>query len=156
MNAMQNKISKERFNILCMKALDNEFNSDNEILEFQEYIKKIPEFKIEYEEFKRIKELTKKMNLRSPNDDIWKVYRMKIMNRIERSIAWIIFLAGCAIILAFGGYKAIEALLNNTRIDLILKIGIIATLSGGLFLLLSVIKEKITLWKSDPYKGIEK
>ncbi|MBN2571931.1 MAG: hypothetical protein JXA68_07375 [Ignavibacteriales bacterium] len=156
MNAIQNKISKERFNILCMKALDNEFNSDNEILEFQEYIKKIPEFKTEYEELKRIKELTKKMNLRSPSEDSWKAYRMKIMNRIERSIAWIIFLAGCAIVLAFGGYKAIEVLLNNSQLDLILKIGIITALSGGLFLLLSVIKEKYTLWKSDPYKEIEK
>lgn len=156
MNAMQNSISRERFNILCMKALDNEFNSDNEIYEFQEYIKNFPEFKNEYEELKKIKEITEKMKIRTPDEDTWKAYRKKIINRIERSIAWFIFLAGCTIILAFGGYKAIEALFADSKIDLILKIGIVAALSGGLFLLLSVIREKISLWKSDPYKEIEK
>jgi tetrahydromethanopterin S-methyltransferase subunit E len=60
------------------------------------------------------------------------------------------------ILLFFGGYKAIEGIIQDPTTPLILKVGIIALLGGLVVLLVSIIRERIFVRKRERYKEVEK
>ena len=144
---------KERFRILLVKAVDGEISSTEE-KEFTEFIKMYSDCRQEWQQHKKIKEVTKTMIFKSPPDEIWDSYWQGVYNRIERRLGWIFFSIGSIILIAYGAYEAVLTLLNDASLAWWLKTAILLTLSGLAVILVSVVREKIYTYKSDPYKEI--
>ncbi len=146
---------EERFHQLLMGAVDHELTLEA-MREFHNLITKYPVFRTEWEKYKKLKEVTKTMRFKSLPKEVWDNYWMNTYNRIERGIAWIIFSIGCIILLTYGIFKAIETIIADPQLEVIIKIGIIAVIAGLVILLISVVREKIFVRKSDPYKEIQR
>ncbi|HEX9974569.1 MAG TPA: hypothetical protein VGD14_21050 [bacterium] len=152
----QRKIKdQERFQHLLMGALDDELTAE-ETREFNALVKKYPEFQTERKKYQHLKEVTQTMKFKSPKKEVWDNYWINVYNRIERGIAWIIFSIGSVILITYGLFKAVEAIIADPQLESIIKIGIIAVLAGAVILLVSVIREKLFVRSSDPYKEIQR
>jgi len=99
----------------------------------------------------KIKGVLKNMKYKKPSDGMWETYWRKMYNRIERGLGWIIASIAAIILLIYGGFKGVEQLIKDPSISLILKIGILTGISGLAILLVSVLRERIFISKSDKY-----
>jgi hypothetical protein len=87
---------------------------------------------------------------------VWEIYWTSVYNRLERRIGWILLSLGVMILLFFGGYKAIEGIIQDPTTPLILKVGILVLLGGLVVLLVSIIRERIFVRKRERYKEVKK
>ena len=146
---------EQRFKILMMGAIDNELDA-RERAEFEELLQKHPEFTKEFKEFQHLKEATSTMKLKTPPPETWDTYWVDIYNRIERGFGWILLSIGGMILLTWGGYQFFRALMQDTGLPAIIKIGILSVIGGLAVLLVSVVRERLYLYKTDPYKEIKR
>jgi len=146
---------KARFNQLLMGAVDHELTA-TEWNEFNRLIEKNSEFRKEWQQYKKLKEVTQAMKLKTPPKEVWDNYWMNTYNKIERGIAWIIFSIGAIILITYGLFKAVESIIADPQLVGIIKFGIISVLLGLVILLVSVAREKLIIRKSDPYKEIQR
>ena len=65
MNNYQQKSDTDRFNSLLMGAVDGELTKQERI-EFEQLVSKYPEYKSEWQNYQKIKEVTKDMNFKEP------------------------------------------------------------------------------------------
>lgn len=144
-----------RFEMLMMGALDGELNKDDQ-KEFEHLLSLNPNYQKEYEKYKRLKEVTLEMKLKSPPSEVWENYWVNVYNRFERGIAWLIFSIGSMIILTYFGFRWIESILADSHVVLIVKIGILLIVGGLAILFVSVLREKLFMRKGDPYKEIQR
>jgi predicted anti-sigma-YlaC factor YlaD len=122
----------------------------------EEHLKQCEECRREYEELSRFEEVMGKMQLKKPRKEMWEVYWNAVYNRLERKIGWILLSLGGMILLFFGGYKAVEGIIQAPSTPLILKIGILAALGGVAVLLVSLLREQLFVHKRERYKEVEK
>jgi len=87
---------------------------------------------------------------------VWDRYWLNVYNRIERGLGWILTSIGAMIVLFYGAYKAVEAILADTQLEWFMKAGILALLGGVVILLVSVLREKLRLRKTDKYEEIQR
>jgi len=155
---MNNKIgdkNQERMNHLLMGAVDGELTLQEQ-LEFEQLLKQHPDLNQQWQKFRNLKEVTQTMKFKSPPAEVWDKYWLNIYNRIERSIAWILVSIGAIILIVYGLYHAIESLIADTQLQGIIKIAVLAVLAGLVILLVSVLREKLIIRKSDPYKEVQR
>lgn len=155
MTNSQQRQASERFYQLLMGAIDQELTQE-QWHEFTQIIHSNPTFKTEWEHYQKLKEVTRAMKFKSPPQEIWDNYWMKTYNKIERGIGWIIFSIGAIILITYGLFKAVESIIADPNLQGIVKIGIFAVLLGMVILVVSVIREKLFVRKSDPYKEIQR
>jgi hypothetical protein len=142
---------KEKFRMLLMAAIDGELAGEEEA-RFEQYIRQYPECREEWQRYLKLKEVTKTMQFTKPLPEVWDRYWVGIYNRLERGLGWIVFSIGCVILLTYGGFKAIESIIADPQLELIVKIGIIAVIGGLTLLVVSVAREKIFTAKTDKYQ----
>ncbi len=147
--------SHDRFHLLMMGAVDRELNRA-ELLEFEALLEKNPEFRREYNEFKSLKEVTKSMKLKKPCSEVWDSYWLHVYNRIERGLAWIVFSIGAIILLVYAVFKIINNILYDTGLQDIVKIGVLFLIAGVVILFVSVVREKLYIYKTDPYREVKR
>ena len=140
---------------LMMGYLDNELELEQKKA-FEEHLASCPECKSELEEFKRLKQITDEVSLVEPEDKIWEQYWSNIYNRIERGTGWILFSLAAILLLIYGGFKAIEEIIKDPTVDIILKAGLLALIAGLAILLVSVLREKLYFRKKDRYKDVRR
>ncbi len=138
-----------------MKKIDGEISPEEEV-ELQQFLDDHPDRKKEVEELQQLKEETGEMKKQIFPEMAWEVYWTRLYNRLERSISWILISFGSVIIVGFGIYHAINALIGDTDMPAFLKVGIFALIMGLLILLASVIREKLMVRKHDKYKEIKR
>ncbi|MCG8607792.1 hypothetical protein MJD09_22760 [bacterium] len=146
---------REKFQTLVMKAVDGEI-TEGERAELQKLVDSSPEYKHELEQYKKLKEVTQEMKFRSPTEEVWDRYWLNVYNRLERGVAWIIFSIGCIILLTYGGFKAIEAIIADPNLKSIVKIGLVLVIGGLAALIVSVVREKLFVLRKDPYKEVQR
>ncbi|MFQ5708646.1 MAG: hypothetical protein ACE5HO_14420 [bacterium] len=146
---------QERFRHLLMKAVDGEL-ADEDRAEFDRFIHTYPNLKKEWQQFKKLKEVTQTMKFKSPPGEVWETYWVNVYNRIERGFAWIILSLGCVILLTYGGFKAVESIIADPTLASIVKVGILLAIGGMVILLVSVVREKLFIRKADPYKEVQR
>jgi len=110
----------------------------------------------ELEETRQFEEVMNKMELKKPKPEVWQMYWASVYNRLERRFGWILFSIGAIILLFYGGYKMIEAIIVDTTVPLLLKIGFLVILAGFVVLLVSVGRERFFVRKRERYKEVEK
>lgn len=147
--------SADRFQLLLMGAIDNELTPE-QWAEFQHLLRQNRARADEWKHYQQLKEVTQAMKFKSPSPEVWDNYWTRVYNRIERGIAWIVFSIGAIILLTYGIFKAVEAIIADPQLEGIIKIGIIAVILGLVILIVSVVREKFFIHKSDPYKEVQR
>ncbi len=140
---------------LMMGYLDNELG-DEARRRFEEHVAGCPECARELREFKRLKAITDEVTLVEPEDRIWQDYWSGIYNRIERGVGWIVFSVAAILLTIYGGFRAIEAILKDPKVELLFKAGLLVLLVGLAILFVSVLRERIYFWKRDRYKDVRR
>lgn len=144
----------DRFRHLMTGALDGELSA-REQAELQQMLASSPERQQEWNEYQKLKDIAMKMKFANPPQEVWSRYWVNVYNRIERRIAWILVSLGAMVVLFFGGFKAVESILADSKLPAVVKVAILALLAGGVILFVSVLREKLFTRKSDKYKEIE-
>jgi predicted anti-sigma-YlaC factor YlaD len=134
---------------------DKELENDQKQM-LEEHLEQCPECRKEFEEMGKFEEVMGKMQLKKPRKETWEVYWSAVYNRLERRFGWILLSIGGMILLFFGGYKAVEGIIQDSSTPLVLKIGILAALGGVVILLVSLLREQLFVHKRERYKEVEK
>lgn len=142
---------KEKFHLLLMAAIDGELSAE-ETPQFEKYVREYPECHAEWQKYLKLKEITQTMQFTKPAPELWDHYWADIYHRLERGLGWIVFSIGCVILLTYGGFKAVEAIIADRTLEWIVKVGIIAVIGGLMMLFVSVLREKIFMARTDKYQ----
>jgi len=105
-------------------------------------------------ELAALKGLTEDLNMmrfREPEDAELQRYWAGVYNRLERSVGWVLFSAGAILLLCYGAFHLIEAIVEDPAIDLAVKVGACALVFGSIVLLVSILRERLTVRRADRY-----
>jgi len=138
-----------------MGYLDGELTADLK-QEFEQHLDSCSECARELEEFRKLKQITDGMTMAEPEDRIWQQYWDGIYNRIERGIGWTLLSVTGVALLVYGGFKAIEGLIKDPTIGIMLKVALLALIAGLAILFVSVLRERMYFWKRDRYKDVRR
>ncbi|MHA2043531.1 MAG: zf-HC2 domain-containing protein [Planctomycetota bacterium] len=145
----------EDYKDLMMGYLDEELSAE-QIRSFEEHLTGCKQCSSQLQEFRQLKAITDQMTLIEPEDRLWQQYWDGIYNRVERGIGWIIFSVAAILLTIYGGFKAIEALITDPTVGLLLKIAMLVLLVGLAILFVSVLRERIFFWTKDRYKDVRR
>jgi predicted anti-sigma-YlaC factor YlaD len=138
-----------------MGYLDGEL-TELEIERMDQHLEGCGECRAELDGFRKLKEITRPMKLAIPDDAYWEQYWSSVYNRLERRAGWIMLSAGAILLTSYGAYQFVVRLLLAGEIHVLIRLGIAALVIGLCTLLISVIRERIYLWRSDKYKRIKR
>ena len=145
----------EDYKDLMMGYLDEELSAE-QIRSFEEHLTTCKQCSSQLQEFRQLKAITDQLTLIEPEDRLWQQYWDGIYNRVERGIGWIIFSVAAILLTIYGGFKAIEDLITDPTVGLLLKIAMLALLVGLAILFVSVLRERIFFWSKDRYKDVRR
>jgi predicted anti-sigma-YlaC factor YlaD len=135
--------------------LDGEIDPHKK-LEIEKHLADCDSCRKEYQSFIKLKEVTDRMRFADLSDDLWAGYWKGVYRRIERGAGWIFLSLGAIILLAFGAYQFLKEFLGDPTISLIAKIGVSTCVLGVIILLVSIIRERLFLYKTERYKEVER
>jgi len=145
----------EDYKDLMMGYLDEELSAE-QIRRFEEHLTACKQCRAQLQEFRQLKAITDQMTLVEPEDRLWQQYWDGMYNRIERGIGWILFSVAAILLIIYGGFKAIEALITDPTVGLLLKVAMLALLVGLAILFVSVLRERIFFWSKDRYRNVRR
>jgi len=148
-------MSCQDYKDMMMAYLDNELAEEDRKL-FEEHIHNCRQCQDELEQFRELKRLTDDVRLIEPEERIWQQYWSGVYNRIERGVGWIL-LSVCGILLViYLGFKAIEEIIKDPAVGLLLKAVLVGFIAAVAILLVSVLRERLYFWKKDRYKDVRR
>lgn len=147
--------SEGRVRELLMAALDGELTPEVRA-EFERLLAAEPAVQDEWKRLERLKEVTASMRLRKPPEETWDRYWTSVYSRLERGIAWILVSLGAIVLGSYGAWYGIRDLLADADMPWLLKGGILALIVGLVILLVSVIRHRLFVSRTDPYKDIQR
>ncbi|MBN2132931.1 MAG: zf-HC2 domain-containing protein [Sedimentisphaerales bacterium] len=140
---------------LMMAYLDDELDEPQRKA-FEEHLASCPACAQEMEEFARLKQVTDSVTLVEPEDRLWEQYWGGVYNRVERNIGWTLFSVAGILLVIYAGFRAIEDLVRDPAVGLLLKIGLLALIAGLAVLFVSILRERIYFWSKDRYKDVRR
>ena len=143
----------ERLRRLMMAALDGEIDG-NEREELEHHLTANPALRAEWQRMERVKEVTSEMEYQAPSNEIWSHYWSSVYSRLERGIGWVLLSIGAIVLLSYGGWKVVQSVITTTDVPWIIRGAILAVLAGFVILTVSVVREKLFMRKSNPYKDV--
>jgi ferric-dicitrate binding protein FerR (iron transport regulator) len=149
------KQDAERVHQLMMGALDGELDR-SEQAELDGLLAATPALQAEWQRLKQVKEVTSTMALRTPPKEVWETYWTSVYSRLERGVGWILASVGAIVLLAYGLWTAAQDLMADASIPGFIKAAVFATLLGTAIVLVSVAREKWFVYRSDPYKDVQR
>jgi anti-sigma factor RsiW len=145
----------ERVRELLMRALDGELEPGQRA-ELDGLLAADPELQQEWSRLTRLKEVTANMAFRKPPEETWAGYWNSVYSRLERGFAWILVSIGAIVVGSYGAWHGVRDLLTDTGMPWFVRWSILALIVGLIILLVSVIRHRIFVSRSDPYKEIER
>lgn len=140
---------------LMMAYIDNELD-DEQKRSFEKHLMSCADCRKEVEEFRKLKQITDDLALAEPEDVVWRQYWSGIYNRVERGVGWVLFSVAVILLLIYGGFRIIEAIIKDPTVDKVLKMGLLTLIVGAAILFVSILRERIYFWKKDRYKDIRR
>ena len=140
---------------LMMAYLDNELDGEQRQA-FEEHLTSCPDCAREMKAFTKLKQVTDSVTLAEPEDRLWENYWGGVYNRMERGIGWTLFSIAGIVLVIYGGFRAIEELVRDPTVGLLLKIGLLALITGLAILFVSILRERIYFWSKDRYKDVRR
>jgi ferric-dicitrate binding protein FerR (iron transport regulator) len=147
--------TEERARRLMMGSLDDEL-SRQEQAELARVLDSDPALAAEWKQLQRVREVTRGMALQRPPNEVWDSYWTGVYRRLERGIGWILLSVGAIILISWGVWQGIQDLLDDATTPIVIKLGVLAVIVGLVVLFISVIREKLIVRQSDPYKDVER
>ena len=138
---------------LMMSALDGEISRKEE-QQLTELLRNNPVLEEEWEQLQRVKEVTSGMVFQKPPQEVWDRYWTGVYRRFERGFAWILVSVGAILLLSYGAWIGVEEFLYDATTPPIVKYGTVAVVVGLVVLFVSVVREKLFVRRSDPYKDV--
>ena len=141
---------------LMMAYLDGELSSVDRT-QFEAHVAECQVCKQELDEFAKLKEELTMMKFKEPSDVELENYWRNVYNRLERGAGWALFSLGSIILLCYGGFKFVEAIVKDPNVAVLLKVGVVAAIFGAVILFVSTLRERLTVRKVDKYsKEVER
>lgn len=147
--------SDEAVQRLMMAVLDTEA-TEAQRRELEARLEADPELRAEWERMNRLEEVTAMVRRRTPPEETWDTYWDGVYRRLERGIGWILVSLGAVVAGTWALWTAVEDILTDAGLPVVVKGALLALVAGGLLLLVSVAREKLFVWKSDPYKDVQR
>jgi ferric-dicitrate binding protein FerR (iron transport regulator) len=144
----------ERTNQL-MRALDGEIDTA-ERAAFEARLADDPDLREEWRRLSRAREATMGLKLRRPPEEVWDGYWTSVYSRTERGLGWILVSLGAIVVGGWAVWTWVGALLADTSTPLIVRFGMIAMFMGVVILAVSVVRHRINVLRTDPYKDIQR
>ena len=141
--------------LYLMSYLDDEIEPEKKA-EIERHLTECTKCREEYQSFVKLKQETDKMKLADLSDELWNGYWKGVYRRVERGTGWVLLSIGAIILLCFGAYQFFKELLGDPNISLIVKIGVSMGVLGAIVLLVSIIRERLFLCKTERYKEVER
>ena len=129
-----------------MRYVDKEMENQ-ERAEFEKHLETCETCRGLLCDFSMVKEVTEKVKIADVPEAVWEKYWEKIYNRIERSVAWFLFIIGALILNGYWIYRAI----TDPSLHNIVGLGVMLMVAGFAILFLSVLREKRAVNKADRY-----
>lgn len=145
----------QKYKDLMMGYLDDELD-DAQKQTLQEHLKECKDCAAELEQFRKLKQVTDSVKLAEPEDMVWEQYWSGVYNRFERGVGWILMSVAGIALLIYGGFKAVEEMVKDPTISVILKVVILAFIAGLAVLFVSILRERLYFWKKDRYKDVRR
>ena len=102
-------------------------------------------------EFQSLNKELSTMAFKDPSDEQLERYWRGVYNRLERGLGWILFSVGAIILLCYGGFALVEAVMADPSVGLVLKVGVLALVFGVVVLFVSLLRERLTVRRVDRY-----
>jgi anti-sigma factor RsiW len=144
---------EERLVRLLMGALDGEL-SPTEQGEFDRALEEDAGLRAEWDRLRRVKEVTDTMRMRKPSGEVWDSYWEGVYRRTERGLAWILVSVGAIVLVSWGLVHWVQDVLADTTVPPLIRWASVALVIGLVILFVSVLREKLHVRKSDPYKDV--
>lgn len=145
----------DRARELMMRALDEEL-SVGEREELERKLASDPELREEWGRLAQVREVTSNMSMRKPPQQMWDAYWNSVYSRLERGLAWILVSVGAIVLGSYGAWYGVRALMADTNLPGLAKWGALALVVGIVMLLVSVLRYRLFVSRSDPYKEIQR
>lgn len=138
-----------------MAYIDGEVDAQKKS-EIEKHLSECEKCMKEYKSFLKLKEVTNKMKFADLSDQLWAGYWKGIYRRVERSAGWIFLSIGAIILLAFGVFQFFKDFFTDPSVSLIVKMGVGAFSLGVIILLVSIIRERLFLFRTERYREVER
>jgi len=129
-----------------MRYMDGEMSA-RERADFERHIEYCDTCSELLRDFSALKEVTDTMKIADLPEAVWEKYWNSVYNRIERSVAWFLFIVGALILNGYWIYRAV----TEPELDNIVRLGLVFLTVGLAVLFLSVLREKRAVNKKDRY-----
>ncbi len=129
----------------AMAYLDGELPA-MERAAFEEHLAGCPTCARVFQEYRQIKEVTKKMKVPEPDPKVWSEYPKGFIESASRGLGWLFYVCGFLIIFVFAIYQ-----FAVSPEDAIAKRGVFSIIIGFVFLFISVLKRRIVEARTDRY-----
>lgn len=146
-------IRLDRARELLMRALDDELTQE-ERRELESLLANDRELRAERERLGRLKEVTADMKLRNPPEELWDGYWNSTYSRVERGIGWILVSFGVIVVGGWATWQFVTELIADTGMPPLVKAGVLAGSLGLVILTVAVLRQRLFVNKTDPYKEI--
>lgn len=135
---------------MLMAYVDGELEpADRQRLE--EHLEQCDDCRQGLEEHRSLQEELAMVTFKEPTEEELERYWANVYNRMERRLGWLLFSIGIIVLLCYGAFKLIESFLSNPAVSFALKVGVVAVVFGGIILLVSLVRERMTVSKVDKY-----
>ncbi len=104
----------------------------------------------------KVKEVTGKVKYNDLPLEIWEGYWQGIYRRIERGLGWIFTSIGAIIMLGVGAFYLVRDYFMDPAVAILPKIGVGALIVGGVFLFVSVVRERIFAYHRERYREVQR
>lgn len=145
----------EEIKPLMMAYLDGEIEEEKK-REIEKHVSECESCRREYQSFAKLKEVTDRMKFADLSDELWAGYWKGIYRRIERGAGWIFLSIGAIVLLAFGAYQFFRELFADPNVSWIVKVGVSTCAFGAIVLLVSIVRERLFLCKTERYSEVER
>jgi hypothetical protein len=139
------------FRELMMAALDGE-TSPGDHAELESHLAGCRECRHEFEEMRKVTEIVGTIHLPRPSEEDMMKYWPSIYARIERGMGWSLLVIGAAIWVGYGVYT----FLTDPAVEALTKFLIALPVVGVLVLLVSAIRERYHMSRTERYEEVER
>jgi anti-sigma factor RsiW len=139
---------------LLMGYLDGELDEDDQRA-MEARLREDPELRREENEFRRMKQLMDGIEFLEPTEAEWRAHWSVVYNRLERGVGWVLLSLGSAILLLTGAWYFLKDFLLDPEQPFLLRLGLGTAVAGGVFLGVSVVRERIRVYRYDRYNEVE-
>ena len=136
---------------LMMASLDGEICAEDRAA-LEAHLAECPDCRRQFEDLRKVSELVDEIELPRPSEEDMMKYWPSVYAKIERGAGWSLLVIGAVIWIGYGVFLFI----TDPSVGSLTKFLIALPVVGLLVLLISVIRERMTVGRTERYKEVER